>query len=138
MKKVTNEVACSHCGGSFSVATGMLSEQTVNSFTLPDKSYLLQRIVITSITCPHCGVKYAVQVDDGDTNKALAELREVMAKRLSYLRKNVPCPVRMEAKYHKLNHKLDFLRAQLAKKLDGSFYQSEEGKEQLDFCHRQQ
>ena len=123
------ETKCDICKRWFNVTTDKLKMETA---TVIDKTGS-NRLQITSVTCPLCGKTYPVVVDDAETIKLRLEVESLLRKRLKYVQEHHPVPFRLAAKIGKLNGKLDFKRQSLAKKYNGSFYQSDEGKEQLDY-----
>ena len=91
---------------------------------------------MTFIQCPLCGKRYVALMDDEETLSVLAELRECFRRRLKFVSKSKPVPEKLEHKYKKLSHKLDLKRHKLAERFNGSFYHTDEGKEQLDYRYR--
>lgn len=88
---------------------------------------------VTLFTCPSCGKSYAVVVDTEETKALLTTLKGMYLKRTAYSGKGKTPPKKLEMKIHQLNNKLDFQRHKLAKEFDGAFYQTDAGKEQLDY-----
>lgn len=123
------ETKCDICHKRFDVTQDKIHTQTV---TLLDNTGD-HRLQVTTVTCPICGKTYPVIVDDAETIKLRLEVEELLRKRLKYVQAKRMIPMRLAAKIGKLNGKLDFKRQSLAKKYNGSFYQTDEGKEQLDY-----
>lgn len=90
-------------------------------------------VKMTFLQCPLCGKRYIVVLDDQETLEIFSKLRECMSKRLKFLKGGKEVPKKLELKYRKVNKKLDFKRSELSKRVYGSFYQTEDGKEQLDY-----
>lgn len=124
-----HETKCDICHRWFDVTKDKIHTQTV---TVLDKIGE-HRLQVTEVTCPLCGKTYPVVVDDAETIKLRLEVESLLRKRLKYVREHHPIPFRLATKIGKLNGKLDFKRQSLAKKYNGSFYQTDEGKEQLDY-----
>lgn len=119
------ETKCDICKRWFDV-----TQDKVRTFNTTSGEHSLQ---ITEVTCPLCGKTYPVIVDDPETVKIRLELESLLRKRLKYVQEHRPVPFRLAAKIGKLSGKLDFKRQSLAKKYNGSFYQTDEGKQQLDY-----
>lgn len=131
MKTVNNRIYCNICGAEFAVTKDTLTE---NEVTLVKEGSMVQKpVTLTWLQCPHCGKRYVCLMDDAETLAVVRDLREAMAKRLKFLKANKPVPAKLEEKTKRLQRKLDFKRQNLADEYDGSFYQTEDGKEQLDY-----
>lgn len=133
MKTVNNRIYCNICGAEFAVTKDTLTE---NEVTLVKEGSTVQKpVTLTWLQCPHCGKRYVCLVDDSETLAILKDLRAANAKALKFLKANKPVPAKLEEKTKRLQRKLDFKRQNLADEYDGSFYQTEDGKEQLDYHH---
>lgn len=134
MKTVNNRVFCNICGAAFAVTNNTLTENEVTLIKdgIPEQ----KQVTLTWLECPHCGKRYICMMDDKDTLILVKDLREAMAKRLKFLKANKPVPARLEEKAKRIQRKLDFKRQKLADEYTESFYQTEDGKEQLDYRHR--
>lgn len=131
MKTVNNKVYCDICGAEFAVTPYTLTENETALFRegSPEK----KPVTLTWLQCPHCGKRYVCLMDDEETVELAKDLRTAMAKRLKFLKANKPVPERLEEKTKQIQRKLDFKRQKLADEYTGSFYQTEDGKEQLDY-----
>lgn len=130
--KPSDLIVCDICHHEFHLTKDHIEEQKV----ILQKEGLDDKIVqLTNLTCPRCGKKYIVLLDDGETLLLSVELREVFLRRMKISKKGKDIPERLNKKYDRLQHKLNFKRQQLAEKYNGSFYQTEDGKEQLDYRH---
>lgn len=140
MKPINNKVYCNICGAEFAVTKDTLTENEVLLYKelSPEDEYQIEekRVTLTWLQCPHCGKRYICMMDDVETLELVKDLRVSMLKRLKFLKANRPVPEKLEAKTHRIKRKLDFKRQKLAGEYEGSFYQTEDGKEQLDFRHR--
>ena len=130
IKTPDRNIICDICKKPFILTKDCLVEKelalkTVNSGLINCK--------VTMLTCPHCGKQYPVIVDDAESAAIVEDLRIVLQKIYSAKSKKHNVPSRLINKQHTLRNKLSFKRQQLAKKLEGSFYQTEDGKEQLDY-----
>lgn len=123
------ETKCDICKRWFTITNGMLHTETVTVINKTGE----HRLQVTEATCPLCGKTYPVVIDDAETIKLKLSVEELLRKQLKYIQNNRPAPMRLLAKIDHLNWKLDFKRQNLAKKYNGSFYQTDEGKQQLDY-----
>lgn len=131
---MNNMVSCDLCKASFALTKDALTEQEV---VLRRDGYPDHPVQLTSLTCPHCGKSYPVVVDDETTLPLLQETREVYIKTLRYQQQGRTVPEKMRQKSLKLQRKLSFHRHQLAEKFNGSFYQTEDGKQQLEYRYHE-
>lgn len=131
MKTVNNRIYCNICGAEFAVTKDTLTENEVTLIKdgIPEQ----KQVTLTWLECPHCGKRYVCLMDDTETLAILKDLRAAKAKALKFLKANKPVPERLGAKTIKLQQKLNFKRQNLADEYNGSFYQTEDGKEQLDY-----
>lgn len=130
--KPSDLIVCDICHHEFHLTKDHIEEQKV----VLQKEGLDDKIVqLTNLTCPRCGKKYVVLVDDGETLILAAALREVFLRRMKRSQKNKEIPERLNNKYERLQLKLKLKRQKLAERYNGSFYQTEDGKEQLDYHH---
>jgi uncharacterized protein YbaR (Trm112 family) len=126
---VDNSVLCDICRKRFQLSRNNLKEETV---TL-EKGGQTHEVRLTYLYCPHCGKHYPVIMDDEKTLPILNSLKEMMIRRIKFKSRGKSVPEKLEQKYNRLNQKLDFKRQELAEKFNGSFYQTEEGKERLEY-----
>lgn len=126
---MTTQVHCDLCKKEIPLSKSLVKEERVPL----EKDGTLKEVLLTYFSCPSCGKRYVVIVDDDETLEALKAVREVLFKRLNYLRQKKPVPSKLQNRYLKLNRKLDYKRRELSKSIEGSFYQTEDGKEQLDY-----
>ena len=131
MKTTNNKIFCDICGANFSVTKDTLTENEV--ILIKEGSTEQKPVTLTWLECPHCGKRYICLMDDKETLELAKDLRAAMAKRLKFLKKNRPVPERLEQKTKNLQRKLNFKRQHLADEYNGSFYQTEDGKEQLEY-----
>lgn len=131
MKTINNKIFCDICGAEFAVTPYTLTENETTLFR--EGSPESKPVILTWLQCPHCGKRYICLMDDAETLAILKDLRVAKAKELKFLKANKPVPERLGAKTIKLKRKLDFKRQKLADEYNGSFYQTEDGKEQLDY-----
>ena len=130
----SNQIYCDICYGKFSITRETLREEKV--MLHKEETAQTHEVTMTFIQCPLCGKRYVALMDDEETLSVLAELRECFRRRLKFVSKSKPVPEKLEHKYKKLSHKLDLKRHKLAERFNGSFYQTDEGKEQLDYRYR--
>lgn len=124
-------VKCDLCGREFRLTKDVLKEEQV---TLQKEGMKPHDVTATFLTCPICGKRYPVIVDDETTLPLLEKLRAVMVKQAKLQKAGKPKSAVLERKRKDLNWKLDFKRQQLAEKYNESFYQLEDGTlEQLDY-----
>ena len=131
MKQISNTVYCDICGAEFAVTKSTLTENEVALFR--DGNPETKEVTLTWLECPHCGKRYICIMDDKKTLEIAKDLRVAMAKQLKFLKRNKPVPDRLAKKTKDLQRKLDFKRQKLANEYNGSFYQTEDGKEQLEY-----
>ena len=126
----SNVVTCDICHRDFALTKNFLEEKKV---VLEKEGLEPTEVVLTVLNCPNCGKYYTVIVDDEETAGIVAELREIIAKEYKARSKGKELPDKLIRKHQTLRRKLSFKRQNLAEKLNGSFYQTEDGKEQLDY-----
>ena len=131
MKTTNNNIFCDICGANFSVTKDTLTENEV--ILVKEGSTEQKPVTLTWLQCPHCGKRYVCLMDDAETLAVVKDLRVAMFKRLKFLKANRPVPKKLEAKTTKLQRELNIKRHKLADEYNGSFYQTEDGKEQLDY-----
>ena len=131
---MNTRVTCDLCKSEFTLTANRLKEEDI----VLEKDGSQYPVKMTSLICPNCGKHYPVVIDDDATLPILSDVRACAVKRLRYLRKNKVVPVKLADKYRALNVKLGSKRRALAQELDGSFYQTEDGKEQLDYRYHEQ
>lgn len=127
--KFDTKTVCDICHHQFQVSRDTLKEENITI----EKDGLAHDVVLTYLYCPNCGKRYPVIMDNSETLPILHELKDCMMRRMKFYGKQKPVPQKLQEKYTKLNRKLDFKRQQLAEKFNGSFYQTDEGKEQLEY-----
>ena len=130
VQQPSNVVTCDICHRDFALTKNFLEEKKV---VLEKEGLDPTEVVLTVLTCPHCGKYYTVIVDDEETAGIAAELREIVAKEYKARSKGKEPTQKLIHKHQILRRKLSFKRKCLAGKFDGSFYQTEDGKEQLDY-----
>ena len=129
-KKPSTLVICDMCHREFTLTRQCLTE---NRVVLEKEGLDPTEVVLTVLTCPHCGKYYTVIVDDEETTGIAAELKEIVAKEYKLQSKGKKPTDKLLRRHQTLRRKLSFKRQCLAGKFDGSFYQTEDGKEQLDY-----
>ena len=130
IQQPSNVVTCDICHRDFALTKDFLEEKKV---VLEKEGLEPTEVVLTVLTCPNCGKYYTVIVDDEETAGIVAELREIVAKEYKARSKGKEPTQKLIRKHHTLRRKLSFKRQNLAEKFNGSFYQTEDGKEQLDY-----
>lgn len=130
IQQPSNVVTCDICHRDFALTKDFLEEKKV---VLEKEGLEPTEVVLTVLTCPNCGKYYTVIVDDEETAGIVAELREIVAKEYKARSKGKEPTQKLIHKHHALRRKLSFKRQNLAEKFNGSFYQTEDGKEQLDY-----
>ena len=129
-KKPSNTIICDICHREVALTKDLLEEKEV---VLEKDGIDPHNATLTILTCPLCGKSYPVLMDDIETSVILGELKSVLQKQLKAQEKGAQPKAKVIRKQQSLKNKLIFKRQQLAKKFDGSFYQTEDGKEQLDY-----
>lgn len=132
VKKSSPLVICDICHQDFTLTKGCLTESKV---TLEKRGLEPKEVVLTILECPLCGKQYPVTIDDEETLSILEKLTELYKRKLILQQKNRRVHAKMEQRYHALENKLGFRRNQLANEYNGSFYQTAEGKQQLEYRH---
>ena len=131
---MNNMVSCDLCKAGFAVTRDALTEQDI---MLEREGFPDHPAQMTILTCPHCGKSYPVIVDDETTIPLVQEMRQLYAKSMKYKSKGQSIPDRMNQRLIKTQRKLSFRRRQLAEKFNGSFYQTEDGKQQLEYRYHE-
>lgn len=130
-KKIDHTIKCDLCDREFRLTKDVLKEEQV---TLQKEDMKPHEVTLTSLTCPFCGKRYPVIVDDETTLPLLKKLQTVLGKQVKQAKKGYNPSPELDRKRQQLNWKLDFKRQKLAEKYNGSFYQLEDGiMEQLDY-----
>lgn len=130
-KNTVHTCKCDLCNREFRLAKEHLQEVQV---TLTKEGVKPHEVTATFLTCPFCGKRYPVIVDDETTLPLLQKLRTVLGKQVKQAKKGFAPSAELARKRQQLNWKLDFKRQKLAEKYNGSFYQLEDGiMEQLDY-----
>lgn len=130
-KNTKHTIKCDLCNREFQPTKDVLKDERV---TLQKKGMEPHEATVTFLTCPLCGKRYPVIVDDDTTLPLLEKLRSVMLKQVKQAKKGFNPSPELARKQQQLNWKLDFKRQKLAEKYNASFYQLEDGTlEQLDY-----
>ena len=127
---IDNVVVCDICHKQFPISSEYLLEEHV---TLHKDSGEEREVDLTYLKCPLCGKRYPVIMDDETTLPILKDLRTAAFQCMKHVSHTGKVPKKLEEKYKNLNWKLDFKRQELAKKFNGSLYQSEGETIQLDY-----
>lgn len=135
VKQPNNTVICDICHQDFALTKDFLEEKHV---ALEKEGLEPTEVTLTVLTCPHCGKHSTVIVDDEETAGIAAELKETVAREYKLQSKGKKPTGKLLRKHQDLHRKLNFKRKCLVEKFDGSFYQIEDGKEQLEFCYHVQ
>lgn len=129
--KETNAIVCDICNKEFRATKDNLEDKHI---ILTKEGLDPHEVILTVLTCPHCGKSYPVIMDDETTLPMLERVRNIALKRVKQMRKGFNPKPEIEAKYNELSRKLDFKRQKLAEKYNESFYQLEDGTMvQLDY-----
>ena len=124
-------VKCDLCDREFRLNKDVLKEEQV---TLQKEGMKPHDVTATFLTCPICGKRYPVIVDDETTLPLLEKLQKVLLKQVKQTKRGFKPSPELAKKRQQLNWKLDFKRQKLAEKYNESFYQLEDGTlEQLDY-----
>ena len=132
---MNTKVTCDICKKEFQLLKSYVKEQRVTLEN--DKRAYHKDVILTFLMCPHCGKEYPVVMDDEETLGIVGKVKELFSKRMSYVTKQKPIPDKLDQKYYAAKRKLTFKRHELAEKFSGSFYQSEDGKQQLDYRYHE-
>lgn len=127
---LNTKVVCQICHKPFNLTRDFLEEKSV---VLEKEGLEPKEVVLTTLICPNCGKSYPVTLDDERTRDLVKALTELHKKSVSLQLKGRKTPTKLNKNLAQLERKLDFNRNQLAIKYTGSFYQTEDGKEQLDY-----
>ena len=129
-KKSAVTVKCDICHREFNLTKNSVEEKSV----LLEKEGLEPKpVTLTIVTCACCGKCYPVLLDDDETLALVESLKKLVLKEHKAQAKGITTPVKQLRKQRTLKCKLTFKRQQLAEKFNGSFYQTEDGKEQLEY-----
>ena len=123
-------IKCDICRREFSLTKDCLSESKI---TLEKAGLDPKEVVLTVMECPCCGKSYPVTMDDAECLELVKDLTELHQHLIARYSKYNRVPPKMQKKYHAMEVKLGFKRKKLADEYTGSFYQSAEGKQQLDY-----
>ena len=127
---LNTNVVCQICHRSFKISKGDIEEQTV----VLEKEGLLPCVAtLTILHCPMCGKQSIVMVDTVETRDLAQQLTSLYTKRINLQQKGYKVHSKLDQKYAQLERKLNYKRNCFAVKYNGSFYQTEDGKEQLDY-----
>ena len=133
-KKPSTLVTCDICHREFALTKGCLTE---NKVTLEKRDLDPKEVVLTTLECPVCGKQYPVTMDDDETLDILQEIIAVQKRRLILEQKKKRANAHINKRYFALEQKLGFKRKQLASEYNRSFYQTADGKQQLDFHYHE-
>ena len=131
-KKPSTLVICDMCHREFTLTRQCLTE---NKVVLEKEGLDPKEVVLTTLECPICGKQYPVMMDDDEALEMVGKLTSIYQRRMFFITKAKKIPVKLDKKYHDLERKLGFRRKQLANEYNGSFYQTAEGKQQLEYRH---
>lgn len=130
-KNLEHTIKCDLCHREFRLTKDVIEEKQV---TLQKEGLKPHEVTITFLTCPMCGKRYPVIMDDETTLPLLKKLQTVLGKQVKQVQRGFKLSPELARKRQQLNWKLDFKRQQLAEKYTESFYQLEDGTlEQLDY-----
>ena len=130
-KNPEHTIKCDLCGREFRLTKDVLKEEQV---TLQKEGMKPHNVTITFLTCPICGKRYPVIMDDATTLPLLKKLQTVLGKQVKQTQRGFKLSPELARKRQQLNWKLDFKRQKLAEKYNESFYQLEDGTlVQLDY-----
>ena len=127
---LNTRVVCQICHQPFSVTRNDLEEKTV---VLQKEGLLPCVATLTIVHCPRCGKQYVVSADTVEIKDLVQQLTELHAKRARLQQKGFKVHPKLDQNYAQLERKINFKRKQVAGEYTGSFYQTEDGKEQLDY-----
>lgn len=130
IEKPSNIVVCDICQRKFALTNSFLEEKKA---VLEKEGLEPTEVVLTILTCPKCGKSYPVILDTEETTAIAEKLRKIVAKEYRLQSKGIRSDTKLIHKRQILQRKLTFKRQQLVGKFNGSFYQTEDGKEQLDY-----
>lgn len=131
VKNTEHTIECDLCHGEFPLTRDIVKEEQVTLEKFGEEPH---EVTLTWLSCPRCGKRYPVIMDDETTLPLLEKLRKVLAKQFKQAKNGFPQNPQLEKKRRELNRKLDFKRQKLAEKYNKSFYQLEDGTlEQLDY-----
>lgn len=128
----SNTIKCDLCGQPIGITRDSFDEIPLS---IEKDGVVYSNVYATMVTCPHCGKTFIAQLDDDETLCLLSEAKSLYMKKLTYLSKRKPVPVKIAYRCGKLDAKLSFKRQELAKKLDGALYQFEGDTIQLEYRH---
>lgn len=123
-------VICDICHREFTLTKQCLTE---NRVVLEKEGLDPKEVVLTTLECPCCGKQYPVMMDDDKALEMVNKLSSMYQRRMFFLAKSKKIPAKLDKKYRELEHKLGFRRKSLANEYNKSFYQTEDGKQQLDY-----
>lgn len=125
--KISNRLKtkCGICKREFSALPGDFHKETA---VFDDG----ETLVITWVTCPHCGLEYVVALDNDRTGILQDKLCYIASKVFKQERRYNKVPTKLLDKYHKLDQALDKVRDDLIDKYNLSFYLSADTKERKE------
>lgn len=127
-------IECDLCKRKFTLQKDTLEEVPLLLKKTEEDIEVDHPAVVTFLTCPFCGKRYPVVVDDETTIPLLSKLQGILGRQHKQAEKGFTPSPDLERKRKQLSWKLDFKRQKLAEKYNGSSYQLEDGtREQLDY-----
>lgn len=127
---LNTKVVCRICHKSFRITKDDVEEQTV----VLEKEGLLPCVAtLTILHCPVCGKQSVVMADTLETKDLAHQLTSLYTKQMNLQQKGYKIHPKLDQKYTQLERKLNYKRNRLAVEYNRSFYQTEDGKEQLDY-----
>lgn len=130
--KIDTKIYCDLCHAEFNLTQSLLREENVKL----EKEGTSLPVSMTLLQCPHCGKVYPVSIDSETSKETLAKVRALYMKRVKYLSKNKPVPIRLEERYKNASKKLNLQRQRIAEGFNGAVYQLDGDTIQLDYRYR--
>lgn len=132
MNYFSTQTTCPICNSIVNLTAGMMTETSTELHKAEDLTDEGVKVRLTDFNCPHCGKTCTVSMDDSVTMPLYSCYIALVNRIMKYQAAGRKIPEKMLKKAYDLAEKIDFKRQKLAEKYNGSFYQTEEGKEQLD------
>lgn len=125
--KISNRLKtkCHICKREFSALPGDFHKETA---VFDDG----ETLSLTWVICPHCGLEYVVALDNDRTEALQEQVCSLASKMFKHERRYNKAPTKLLDRYHRLDHKLDKMRADLIDKYNMSFYLSADTKERKE------
>lgn len=123
------KIRCDICNREFDLSPSYIDEKDL----VVEKNLAEIPVTVTFLTCPHCNKQYPVIVDNEESKRLLEEQTQLYKKQLMFRKFKKSIPKKLADKYSKTVTALRSERHKIQEDLDGSFYQTDEGKEQLDY-----